>query len=75
MITKEELIDSGYELIEHTDTDFAVCFKTNRNKYFWLTKEDGSIDTFMDHYDNYFGLTFRPFKDIVAFNTFVNLYL
>lgn len=76
MITKQELIDSGYELIEHEETDFIACFKTNRNKYFWLTKEDGLIDTFQDDYDNYYGLTLpTPFKDIVSFNSFTNLYL
>jgi hypothetical protein len=76
MITKQELIDSGFELITDSQTDFAVAFKTKTNKYFWLSFEEGDVSFFQDHYENYYGFTVATaFTDIIALNTFVNLYL
>jgi hypothetical protein len=76
MITKQELIDSGYELITDSETDFAIAFRSKSNKHFWLSLEEGEISFIQDHYDNFYGFTLVvPFKDIIAFNTFANLYL
>jgi hypothetical protein len=76
MITKEELIESGYELVLTSDDGLAFCFKTKSNCEFCINSRQGIIDHIQNgtNYGSRFVLP-RPFKDILLFNNFVNQYL
>jgi hypothetical protein len=75
MITKQELIDSGYELVDEFRDDHVI-FSKNSGCYFYLNTQIGEIAFFENQIYDIQGFKFpRPFTDIVSFNTFANLYL
>lgn len=76
MITKQELIDSGYEYAEGWYNRGLLGFDTKSECRFWLNEDKGIIVKIQNAHDEdtCFELP-KPFSDIVAFNSFVNLYL
>lgn len=76
MITKQELIDSGYEYAEGWYNGNLLGFDTKSECRFWLNQDKGIIVQIQNAHDEdtRFELP-KPFTDIVAFNTFANLYL
>jgi hypothetical protein len=76
MITKQELIDSGYEYATGWHNGNLIGFDTKSDCRFWLNENEGTIVYVQNAHDEDTCFEFpRPFTDIVAFNTFANLYL
>ena len=78
MITKQELIDSGYEeaRCNHWYNSSLIGFDTKSDCRFWLNEDDGTIACLQNAHDEDTCFEFpRAFTDIISLNTFVNLYL
>jgi hypothetical protein len=76
MITKQQLISSGYELVLTSDCGLAFCFETKSKCQFCIKAKEGIIKTIRNETNENSCFVFpNPFTDIVLFNNFVNLYL
>jgi hypothetical protein len=78
MITKQELIDSGYEEAQsqHWYNSILIGFDTKSDCRLWLNEDEGAIVYVQNAHDEDICFEFpRPFTDIISFNTFANLYL